>query len=185
MKLIVGLGNPGEKYEKNRHNAGFMFIDYFKSQDPNSKELNFVEKGSAALLKTKFADEQFLLVKPQTYMNNSGLPVKQLFIQYKLKLDDLIVAHDDLDIPLGKFKIDLGVGPKLHNGIESIEENLGSKKYLRIRLGVDNRSKDNWTNGESYVLQDFSPEEEKIINQTFQKILDRLKSDFFFKSDRV
>ena len=108
-------------------------------------------------------------------MNNSGKAVQKLVASYKLQVtNDLIVVHDDLDIPLGKFKIQRGVGPKLHNGIESIENNLGSKDFWRVRMGVDNRMNTGWINGEDYTLQDFHLDERKIFNETFPKAWERV-----------
>lgn len=139
MKLLVGLGNPGAKYEQTRHNVGFMFLDYLKQQHK--------------------LDKQVQTLKPETYMNRSGIAVSRELSFYKLQPADLMVVHDDLDLKLGEFKIQFGKGPKLHNGIESIEHSIGSKEFWRVRVGVDNRVPDNRVSGESYVLQNFTPEE--------------------------
>jgi len=182
MKLIVGLGNPGQKYKNNRHNVGQMFIDYLIStkgrlplgQNPPSLKLR--RTGGLKLYKT------------DCFMNLSGIFVKKL-IESRLnreKISNLIVVHDDLDIPLGKFKIQMATGPKLHNGIDSIEKELGTKDFLRVRIGVDNRlalsersESNGWVDGESYVLQDFLLEEKKIILATFPKIYNQLKITLF------
>ncbi len=153
MKFIVGLGNPGQKYKDNRHNVGHMVIDYLKDQRSKIKA-----------------------VKTDCYMNESGKFVKKTI---KLKIENLIVVHDDLDIPFGKFRIDLGRGPKLHNGLESIQNALGTKDFWRIRIGVDNRQKTGPMDGESYVLKDFLKEEKELLsNSIFPKILSRLNTDF-------
>ena len=99
----------------------------------------------------------------------------------KLKIDDLIVAHDDLDIPLGKFKIQKGEGPRLHNGISSIEKALGSKDFWRIRIGVDNRDTAKRIDGETYVLQDFTRGEKAILLHTFHDVVDKWKNVFHNK----
>ena len=166
MKLIVGLGNPGEKYKNNRHNAGYMFIDYMV------KSLNcyMAKKTKSYLTMQPSNHATILLTKPLTFMNKSGIAVSDLIKNLKLKIENLVVVHDDLDIPLGKFKIQMGVGPKLHNGIESIENKLGRKDFWRIRIGVDNRTPKHRIDGESYVLQDFLAEEKKIIWSIFPKI---------------
>jgi PTH1 family peptidyl-tRNA hydrolase len=106
-------------------------------------------------------------------MNESGRAVFSCVTGYKLQVaKDLVVVHDDLDIPLGKFHIQKGIGPKLHNGIESIEAHLKTKDFWRIRIGIDNRASTGPMNGESYVLQDFKPEERNILqNIIFPKIL--------------
>ncbi len=112
-----------------------------------------------------------IIVKPQTFMNRSGETVRKIMIDDKtLTADDVFVAHDDLDIALGKFKIEKGHGPKLHNGLESIEQCIGTKAFWRIRIGVDNRTPENRIPGEAYVLQNFTPNEKEIINKTFSDI---------------
>lgn len=171
MKLIVGLGNPGEKYKNNRHNVGFQFIDFIAkllncSIVKHTKDFETIKQSN---------NETILLAKPLTYMNNSGKPIKKLIAEYRIPTTDLLIVHDDLDIPLGNFKIQLGTGPKLHNGIESIENHLHSKNFWRVRIGVDNRSNTGWIDGEIYTLQDFITEEKKIIHQVFKQIITRLE----------
>lgn len=178
MKFIVGLGNPGLKYRSNRHNIGFMMIDYIVNQVQSSKVK--VEKKSDSII--YHLSSNILLVKPQTFMNLSGPAVKKLISQFpNFSVSDLIVVHDDLDIPLGKFKIQKATGPQLHNGIDSIEHALGTKDFWRVRIGVDNRLKTGYVDGESYVLQDFRPQEKTMINATFPKVYQRLQTDFLLK----
>jgi PTH1 family peptidyl-tRNA hydrolase len=107
-------------------------------------------------------------------MNESGVFVKKLVDQYKLEPSNLYIAHDDLDIPLGAYKIQLGVGPKVHNGVNSVEEELGTKDFWRVRIGVDNRKPDDRTSGEEYVLQDFTAEERKALDGVIQEICKKL-----------
>ncbi len=161
MKLIVGLGNPGEKYKNNRHNVGFMFVDYM-----------------APIIQ----DKSILLVKPPDFMNLSGKTVTQMFKKHKLKVADLVVVHDDLDIPLGKFKIQKGTGPLLHNGIESVEKSIGTKDFWRVRIGIDGRKQDSWTNGETYVLQDFKPEEKQLIDSLLPTLFAAFKQTILNKT---
>ena len=163
MKVIVGLGNPGEKYAKNRHNVGFMTIDRIKEFD-------------GEVLKTG----EVILVKPQTFMNRSGEAVSQIVNFYKVPADDLIVVHDDLDIKLGEYKIQKGVGPKVHNGLTSIEERLGRTDFWRVRVGIDSRqpAADSRQSGEDYVLSDFSSDEEISINKIIKEIIDQLVAQF-------
>ena len=146
MKLIVGLGNPGTQYATTRHNVGFQYIDY--------------------LITNQLLDKQTKTLKPDTYMNRSGIAVAKKLNFYKLKPVDLIVIHDDLDLRLGEFKIQLGKGPKLHNGIESIEQLLKTKEFYRVRIGIDNRNPNNRISEESYVLQSFTLSELEILKQT-------------------
>lgn len=175
MKLIVGLGNKGEKYKYNRHNVGFMFIDYI------AKLLYChiaIKKISNV---TMYQCNNLILVKPQTFMNKSGEAVKKLVNQYitsnsqSLIANNLIVVHDDLDIPFKKFRIVKGYGPKLHNGLESIQNHLRTMDFLRIRIGVDNRSLVNRIPGIEYVLQNFNEKEYNQLPTIFNEIFERMK----------
>lgn len=180
MKLIVGLGNPGEKYKNNRHNVGFMFVDYLINEF-RITNYEFSKKGNLEYAWIDLKGNKIELIKPQTFMNKSGSAVRYALKKHpELKKNNLIVAHDDLDIPLGKIKIQKGTGPRLHNGIESVENYLQTKDFLRIRIGVDNRTQNNWVDGETYVLQDFKPEEKKKVIETFPKIWSRIKENFSF-----
>lgn len=154
MFVIIGLGNPGKKYHNNRHNVGHKLVDYLKSKNIKMK-----------------------LLKTDCFMNVSGSFVKKIISRFKIKTEELIIAHDDLDIPLGSFKIQKAEGPKLHRGLVSIEKALKTKNFWRIRIGIDNRSPQNRCEGETYVLQDFLPQELEILeNQVFPKIPERLKT---------
>lgn len=185
MKLIVGLGNPGEEYKNNRHNVGFMFLDFLVNRLTGSRVNGF--KYNKYLLSSIYSllptpdnlQPNVLLAKPQTFMNKSGDAINKLIKNFKLEIKNLIVVHDDLDIPLGKFHIQKSVGPKLHNGLESIEKILKTKDFLRVRIGVDNRLPEKRINGETYVLQNFLEQEKIIINQTFPEII---KVSAFFKN---
>ncbi|MBI1863102.1 aminoacyl-tRNA hydrolase [Candidatus Microgenomates bacterium] len=156
MKYIVGLGNPGQKYMNNRHNAGHMFIDFL-----NNKNITSV-KG----------------MKTDCFMNVSGVFVKKQVNSQNISLTDLFIAHDDLDIPLGSFKIQLGRGPKIHNGIDSVEQELGSEAFWRIRIGIDTRTAAGGArpSGEEYVLSDFTADELKTLAETFSQVAIRLKT---------
>jgi len=169
--IIIGLGNPGKKYENNRHNVGKMFINYLTQ---NSK-VNRPAGGQNYNLNLK-------TFKTNCFMNENGKEVKKILktLQVKsYKLHDLFIVHDDLDIPLGKFRIDFGKGPKLHNGIKSIEQTLKTKEFWRIRIGVDNRQKTGWVDGETYVLQDFLKEEKEVLEkEVFLKIVKKFLNLF-------
>lgn len=174
MKILIGLGNPGEKYQNNRHNVGHMFIDYLFNELTSLRVDELREKNK--LIAKVFSSNNLILAKTFTYMNNSGKAIKIILNTLHVSRDTLYIIHDDLDIPLGKFKIQFAAGPKLHNGIKSIEETLKTKNFWRIRIGIDNRKKENWVDGETYVLQNFLPEEKEILNQqVFPKIFKQLK----------
>jgi len=108
-------------------------------------------------------------------MNLSGEAIKKIVKSYKLQAKNLFVVHDDLDIRIGNYKIQKGVGPKVHNGIKSIEQSLNTKDFWRIRIGIDNRDSDFRGAGEKYVLSDFTKEEFQLLDQTFQPIFNNLK----------
>ena len=153
MRLIVGLGNPGEKYTNNRHNIGHLVV---------------------AELTKKRLPKGFIVKKANCFINQSGEFVKKLVVQYNINLSNLWVIHDDLDIPLGSYKIQKGKGPKLHNGINSIEETLGTEDFWSVRVGVDNRSPEDRISGEEYVLQDFSEKEMKLLKPVIDEICKKL-----------
>lgn len=169
MQVFIGLGNPGEQYQKNRHNAGFIFVDLLAQKF----ELNFEPNKYIDSLVAQ--NDKVILIKPQTFMNHSGEAVKKATVYYSLIIDHLFVVHDDLDIKLGDYKIQKGVGPKLHNGINSIESQLSSDQFWRIRIGVDNRSSENRIAGDVYSLQNFSTKELEVIHNINVKIIKELK----------
>ncbi|MGQ3684909.1 MAG: aminoacyl-tRNA hydrolase [Candidatus Loosdrechtia sp.] len=158
MKIIVGLGNPGEKYLKTRHNVGFMVIDQFALQlgiDCNiMKFQSFIGKGTAD-------NEGILLVKPQTYMNKSGIAVREVVNMYTSSLQDILVVCDDLDLPFGKIRVRRSGGSGGHRGLESIAASLGSKNFPRLRVGIGKSLVAGDT--ANYVLSLFSREEEAIL----------------------
>jgi len=184
MIAIVGLGNHEHQYHKHRHNVGFMFVDFLASQLATTNNQLSTEFKHDKYLKSEVLNlsSGILLAKPQTFMNLSGQAVSAIFRNYKLKIEDLIVIHDDLDIPLGKFRIDRGTGPKMHNGLLSIEQYLGTKDFWRVRIGIDNRNPEHHISGEAYVLNDFLPDERKTLEDVFPIILARLKREFFKQS---
>ena len=179
MKLIVGLGNPGKEYEQTRHNAGFLFVDYLasviaRSEATKQSQFKFDKYSESEVLKGELDGKVVILAKPQTFMNDSGRAVSKLTSNNQLTTNNLIVVHDDLDLKLGEFKISSGKGPKVHNGILSIEEHLHTKDFVRVRIGVDNRSNENRIDGHTYVLQRFTEEEVKIVTSLFPQILANL-----------
>ena len=152
MKLIVGLGNPGEKYKKQRHNVGFMILDQLAKEENLSWEDNSKLKSEII----KFKDT--ILVKPQTFMNNSGDAVSLVSNFYKISPEDITVIHDDVDLPFGKYKKQFGAGAAGHHGVEDIILKLGTKEFNRDRIGIDRPSNPNIPVDE-YVLMDFSDKE--------------------------
>ena len=164
-KLLVGLGNPGPKYELTRHNAGFQFLDLLAK----SSQVGF--KKSSKLHSQIAKTNRFFLCKPLTFMNRSGISVKSVSAFYSVNPKDIYVIHDDLDIKLGEYKIQFAKGPKDHNGILSIQKTLHTSKFWRIRVGIDNRKAGNRVDGEVYTLQNFAPQEFDILQSGFHKIV--------------
>lgn len=186
MKLVVGLGNPGKKYEGTRHNVGFVVLDRLvqQVQSPKFKVKNYSVKNYSSKFKInkRFKSEvlqidDVTLAKPQTFVNRSGEAVGSSVRFYKVALSDLYVMHDDLDIPLGMYKIQFGKGPKQHNGLQSIYERLGTKKFWHVRIGIEHRAKGlvDKTPGEEYVLQQFTDEEREVIDRVIQKVVKELR----------
>ena len=159
--MIVGLGNPGTKYAGNRHNIGFMCVDRF-AHDNN---LTFTRSNSRAkIVEGRIAGHDIVLAKPQTFMNNSGESVGRLVRKFKVKFENLIVIHDDLDLPLGRIRIRLGGSSGGHKGINSIVQHIGNQEFIRVRVGIGRpNGQETGKNGEdeviTHVLGDFTPEE--------------------------
>lgn len=177
---LIGLGNPGEKYCKNRHNAGFLFLDYIYANSTTIKKWFFDKylkaEVSHIILQGSSKSLELTLLKPQTFMNLSGFSVSKLLEKNKdLTIDDLCIIHDDLDFLLGQYKLCTLKGPKKHNGLISIEDALKSSDFTRIRIGVENR-KSTAVSGEDFLLADFDRSEQDKLNDTiFPAIFNQLK----------
>jgi PTH1 family peptidyl-tRNA hydrolase len=156
MKTIYGLGNPGTRYEKTRHNAGFMVVDCLSAR----WNIPVKKKKAEALYGLGTVDRvQVMLVKPQTFMNLSGYPLGAL----GAVAEDLIVIHDDLDIPLGQVRVKMGGGTGGHKGLESIVSVFGARDFLRIRFGIG-RPPEGWDSSD-YVLGRFAKEDTDLVQE--------------------
>lgn len=174
MKLFVGLGNPDKKYQNTRHNLGQIIVNNFVEKN----NLNFKNypKLSAHIAEYKsLSGDKNLFAITDEYMNNSGIAVQKIINYFKIKPEDLYVIHDDLDIPIGEYKIQFDRGPAGHNGIKSIIENLKTQAFHRIRIGIG--KPENNIPIEDYVLQPFSKEEWGIINKTIDTLISNLKQN--------
>lgn len=165
MVLIIGLGNPGKQYQGTRHNVGFFVIGKMR-ESLKLPEFNLEKKFKAEIAKGK----NLILAKPQTFMNNSGEAVSLIYNFYKIDPPNLLVAHDDLDIPLGEYRIQQDKSSAGHKGAQSIIEALGTQDFNRLRIGIKTEMLEKIP-AEDFVLQKFSPEEKKIIDQTIKKAL--------------
>ena len=156
MKLIVGLGNPDKKYEKTRHNVGFMVLNELASER-SSEEWTLKDKFKAFLIEMGEGNDKTLLAKPQTYMNLSGEAVLALKQFYKLENADITVVHDDVDIPFGEVREKQGGGTAGHNGLESVVNHIG-EDFRRIRVGIKNPLLE-LVDTSKFVLANFTPNE--------------------------
>jgi PTH1 family peptidyl-tRNA hydrolase len=167
MKLIIGLGNPGRNYASNRHNIGFICLNHLA----RTHGVRFDQKKGLARIGTgKIAGKEIVLAKPQTYVNSSGEAVSRLVKKFNISLDDLIIIHDDLDLPLGKIRISFGSSSGGHKGIDSIISYLGNQNFTRVRVGIGRPAGASEDEIIAYVLSDFSPEQKKAIAPVIPKV---------------
>ncbi|KRN04309.1 aminoacyl-tRNA hydrolase [Holzapfeliella floricola] len=169
MKLIVGLGNPGNKYQKTKHNVGFMAIDKFC----DSHHLNLdSEKFMGSFTKTVINGESVILAEPLTYMNDSGRHVSQLANFFKIDPEDILVIQDDMDLPMAKIRLRQSGSAGGHNGIKSIINGLGTKSFPRLKVGIkhpENATVVNW------VLSPFTGEDAKAIDDSLETVVEILE----------
>ena len=158
MKLIAGLGNPGEQYQSSRHNLGFLTLDYLAGRH----DIPLKKQGFEALFgKGKIGNEVVLLAKPQTYMNLSGIALERLVSYFKVDIKDLIVVHDDLDLPFETIRLKKGGGEGGHKGLMSIIQHVGSADFIRVRIGIGKPIRKAMV--EKYVLSPFTEEEQNKL----------------------
>jgi PTH1 family peptidyl-tRNA hydrolase len=184
MKLIVGLGNPEDKYAGTRHNLGFLVLDEFR------RKLNLGEWSLEKKLKSEVIvgrlqvtgdSEQLILVRPQTYMNNSGMGVFAAASYYKVAPEDVVIVHDELDLHRGQIKLRLGGAAAGHHGVESVINALGTDKFIRLRLGIGNwrtegaeKSADK-IGTEKYVLEQFTQKESSDVKKMIKQAIKALE----------
>ena len=168
MLLLVGLGNPNPNNTNNRHNVGFLVIDAINAKFKLSKQK---PKFKGLLTTGKINEQKVYAIKPLTFMNNSGICIREIIEYFKINVKDVFVFHDDMDIDIGKIKVKFGGGNAGHNGIESIDKNIG-KDYSRVRIGIG-RPKNNST-GVEHVLDNFANEEKKDIEEVNNNIIKSL-----------
>ena len=164
MLLLVGLGNPNPNNTNNRHNVGFLVIDAINAKFKLSKQK---PKFKGLLTTGKINEQKVYAIKPLTFMNNSGICIREIIEYFKINVKDVFVFHDDMDIDIGKIKVKFGGGNAGHNGIESIDTNIG-KDYSRVRIGIG-RPKNNST-GVEHVLDNFANEEKKSVEEVSNNI---------------
>ena len=168
MLLLVGLGNPNPNNADNRHNVGFSVIDAINIKFKLSKQK---PKFKGLLTTGKINEQKVYAIKPLTFMNSSGICIREIIEYFKINVKDVFVFHDDMDIDIGKIKVKFGGGSAGHNGIDSIDKNIG-KNYSRIRIGIG-RPKKNST-GAEHVLDNFSNDEKGNVDKVTKNITESL-----------
>ncbi|MGW2314060.1 aminoacyl-tRNA hydrolase [Actinomadura luteofluorescens] len=169
--LVVGLGNPGPSYAKNRHNAGFMVLDVLASRAGGRFKSH---RARADVLEGRLAGTRVVLAKPRTFMNESGGPVKGLRDFYKVPVERVVVVHDELDIPFGAVRLKQGGGDNGHNGLRSVTRSLGAKEYPRVRFGVGRPP--GRMDAAAFVLKDFSATERKELDLEIDRAADAVEA---------
>ncbi len=176
MKLIVGLGNPGNTYNNTRHNIGFMFIDYYLNEI--NVDVVWKKKFDSLYYKININGNDVIFLKPQTFMNLSGISVRKIIDYFNIKIEDIIVISDDLDLNLGNFKLKFSGSSGGHNGLKSIEQNINTNQFKRLKIGISNNK---MINTKDYVLNSFSDSEKIILDDLFKKLCFVL-NDYFILS---
>jgi len=178
--LIVGLGNPGREYHMNRHNIGFMLIDRLSIR-LNARMRRMQSK--ALVGSVTYKESKIILAKPQTFMNLSGQAVQGLVRFYKIPLENLIIAHDDLDLPFDTLRIRPGGGAGGQKGIKSTIQHLGTQDFPRLRLGIGRPP--GRMDAAAYVLQDFAKGDEQILSETLDRAADAVLTFIDFGLDKA
>jgi len=166
MKLIVGLGNPGKEFEITRHNAGWLTLDRFTAVEKLTSKKS--SKLQAEIFDYKVGRNKVVLAKPQTFMNNSGISTNIMRNFFRVATKDIVIVHDDKDIPVGEIRVQTNRGPAGHNGVKSIIEHLGTQDFTRIRIGVSPVKKGKIDEISNFVLNKFTKEEFKLLQTAME-----------------
>lgn len=171
MKLIVALGNIGDKYTFTRHNVGFMTADYWAVNE----NFSFREESKLKCFfaKFRFNDEDIIVIKPTTFMNLSGEAVSLVMNYYKIKVEDILVIYDDLSIELGRLRFRASGSDGGHNGIKSVIKHVGTNKFSRLKIGIGPQPP---IPSEAFVLQNFSQEQMKLLKETLKVAVEAVKT---------
>ncbi|MGP3255378.1 aminoacyl-tRNA hydrolase [Lactobacillus gasseri] len=171
MKLIAGLGNPGKKYDQTKHNTGFMALDHYLSK--NNLDLD-KDKFEGLWTKQKVNGEDVIFLEPQTFMNDSGKSIAQVANFFNIAPEDILVIHDDMDMPIGKIRIRANGKSGGHNGIKSIMACLGTNNFNRLKIGIRHPQKESVV---SWVLSPFNDEQQKLMDAAFE-VSENIINDF-------
>jgi len=174
MKLIVGLGNPGKRYEKTRHNVGFMILNALREK-LDSSGWSLSKKFNAETSGLTVNGEKIILAKPMTFMNASGQAVQMIAHFYKITPRDIIVVHDDKDLKLGDIRIQEDRSHAGHNGIKSIIEHIGTQKFTRVRIGVASENEKKMRDTSKFVLSKFGYFERKKVEEVVKRSVEEIE----------
>lgn len=172
-KLIICLGNPGDEYENTRHNAGFLFADYFIKKNKFEKS-EMKEKFLAEISEGKIDKNKIVVAKPQTFMNNSGKAAALIAKFYKIKPENIIIVHDDSDLVFGHTKNSFNRSSAGHNGVQSILKTLKTEKVWRARIGIQPSARKHISAGE-LVLKKFTPKEKEQLPKIFKELMEKME----------
>ncbi|KWX05164.1 aminoacyl-tRNA hydrolase [Carbonactinospora thermoautotrophica] len=178
--LVVGLGNPGPEYARNRHNAGYMVVELLAERMGGRFKAH---RARAEVVEGRLAGQRVVLAKPRSYMNESGGPVKGLSDFFKVPVERIIVVHDELDIPFGALRLKQGGGDNGHNGLKSVTRSLGSREYHRVRFGIGRPP--GRMDAATYVLRDFSPAERKELPLLVERAADAVEAIIAYGLERA
>ncbi len=170
MKLVVGLGNIGDKYTFTRHNAGFMTVDKWALEENSSFKTD--SKLKSLITRVKYSSEDIMLIKPTTFMNLSGEAVRAVMDYYKIGIKDVLIIYDDIALDTGRIRLRANGSDGGHNGIKSIIKHLGTSNFNRIKIGIGPQIGPS----ENYVLQNFSKEQLEILKEILNKSINAAKS---------
>ncbi|MEI7579470.1 MAG: aminoacyl-tRNA hydrolase [bacterium] len=173
-QLLIGLGNPGKSYQNNRHNAGFLWIDFLLEKF-SQQNFSITSKITKEYQLWEISEKNLYLFKPLLFMNNSGIAVKK-YLAYQEKIQTVVLAHDDLDLELSQYKFS-PKSPRAHNGVNSIEQTLPNLTMLHLRIGVDTRAGLRNEAGKDYLLKNFTPTEMPLLQNTFEKIWEEINTN--------
>lgn len=175
MILIVGLGNPGKKYIYTRHNIGFQIADALSQNSKWKKN----KKANCLYIRKQIGNKELEIIKPLSFMNESGKSVRYIQKKHTIKIQDIIVVHDDIDLPLGKIKISKNRSSAGHKGVQSIINELGTQNFVRVRIGIAPSLSSHYKRGmtketEKFVLEKFPQDEQKIMNNIIQTTVEEI-----------
>lgn len=185
MILIVGLGNPGRRFQKTRHNLGFRVVDEFKKEN-NFPRFKLSQEANALISQGIFERKKIILAKPQTFMNSSGEAIKKLIMRRKLPIANLWLIHDEIDLSLGKIKIVKNRGGAGHKGVQSVINELGTKNFVRFRIGIGRENlKEKRQKLNEFLLEKFRKEEETIIKEVIKRTTRAIKMAIIYGLEKA